>query len=191
MALDWIEQARQRSTESLKLAKQQLRAHFERTDDPLYLILLIYHIVHWLEVEPAIACGLLNRLTNGSPSLRPEDLPQLSISPWQTKDDEDPFVVIAAPRRLVHFDTLSRPELIVGQIARRRALLDQSGVPHTGLVLLTRYPVSLPEGVARPDVVVQWSQVVAWLSECQPTIEFSRDLIDSFGSYLRKNGVIP
>ena len=182
MSPDW-------PTDRFKRAKEQLRAHFDRTDDYRTTVIFISHLVNWLECEPAIAIRLLTKMTNGLLTLKAEDDLQITIK--QCAADAGPFISFYNLKQMVAIDTQPNRVQPSEQIARRREELRETGLPHTGLVLLTRYPVAFIEGEARPDVVVEWTQIASWLLECQPTLEFSRDLINNFLSHLRRRGVSP
>jgi hypothetical protein len=54
-------------------------------------------------------------------------------------------------------------ELRAGQLEGYRVILQESGVVHQQLVLLTRYPEVFPAHSARPDLEIRWFELADWL----------------------------
>jgi hypothetical protein len=116
-----------------------------------------------LILAPAVGTQLVNRLTGGFIDVSPAEAHVIELQPQLDTGAGRPDLQVRAPERLVWIEVKAEAELRTGQLEGYRVLLGESGVEHTRLVLLTRYPESYSQEDARPDLEVRWFEVADWL----------------------------
>ena len=95
-----------------------------------------------------------------------------------------PDIELRAEQHFVIVEVKSEARATEDQLQRYRRLLDQSEATWKGLVLLTRYPVSL-EGA---DAYLRWYQIAEWLEHESNQRQLklpSRFLVDQFLGFLK------
>lgn len=131
-----------------------------------------------LEREPTVGLSVLRRLSGGvlDPSQDSARLVRIDTQP-RTPEWGVPDVKISAPDLLVYVEAKVFSGLGKGQLESYRRALIGSGLPRTGLVLLTHYPIT---GTISQDVhTVRWYQIAEWLEA-----ELNQGLADPACQYL-------
>jgi hypothetical protein len=106
-----------------------------------------------------------------------------------TTSEGRPDLVIQTIDCLVYIEAKVESGLGHRQLDRYRSELKQSGLATTGLVLLTRYPVSVDASEAKPDVHIRWHEVAQWLEvelgQQSITNQISKYLVEQFIGFLK------
>jgi hypothetical protein len=114
-------------------------------------------------LAPAVGTRLVSRLTGGLIDLLPEDASAIEVHTQVEAGQGRPDLEIRSPHHLTWVEVKAESELRTGQLEGYRVLLGESGVEHTRLVLLTRYPEVFRPGDVRPDVEIRWFEFADWL----------------------------
>jgi hypothetical protein len=142
-----------------------------------------------LEQEPTSGVRLLNNLTGGFLSLRPDEAKGVVIRTQVQTTAGRPDLEIRTVDSQVFIEVKAESEVRIGQLEGHRGLLNQGQASRKCLVLLSRYPVDDAALAERPDAHVRWYQVVAWLEFERNSANFrdvvGRFLIDQFVDFLR------
>ena len=127
------------------------------------------HLLRCLLVrEPGVAVDLLAELTGAFIRLAPEQAPKVNVETQVTTDHGRPDMEISLRDYLAYVEVKVEQEVRQEQLGRYEQALQKSGVPHTRLILLTRYPQMLDSEKETPDnqgqwFSVRWFQIAHWL----------------------------
>jgi hypothetical protein len=129
-----------------------------------------------LVLAPAVGARLVGRLTGGFIDLPPTDASAIEVQTQVEAGQGRPDLELRSPHRLVWVEVKAESELRTGQLEGYRVLLGESGVEHTRLVLLTRYPEAFKPTDVLPDVEVRWFEFADWLESELPEAEAAGDV---------------
>lgn len=118
-----------------------------------------------LDREPTVGVRFLSYLTGGVLEVAPEDAATVDVRPQMETERGRPDLELRAQGTLAVVEVKVEAELHAGQLEGYRQYLLESGQPRTGLILLTRYMVTLGERVEKPDLALRWYEVAEWLYE--------------------------
>jgi len=128
-----------------------------------------------LVCEPQIGLSVLQKLSCGVLDLKEASSVQITTQPRTAEGVPD--VEISAPDQLVYIEAKVYSDLGENQLESYRRALADSGLPRTGLVLLTHYP---PTGSISQDVyAIRWHQIAEWLE-----VELDQSITDPICRYL-------
>jgi hypothetical protein len=143
---------------------------------------LVYLLKFLLHEEPYIASKLLNYLTGGFLTIRPEDSKNVKVKTQTIIDEGIPDIEIKFDDYLIYIEAKVDSELGINQLSNYRKVLENSGVKNTRLIFLSRYPLSSSEN-GTPDKAIRWYQIADWIKSIsrqnKPT-EISQFLIRQF-----------
>jgi hypothetical protein len=112
---------------------------------------------HLCEHAPRGAARILQQF---GIEISPAHVGSLRITTQATGAYGRPDMEIRAEGRLLTFiESKVQDKVRPGQLAAYRQQLKESGLPQTRLILITRYPITLPPREPPPDKAVRWYQV--------------------------------
>jgi hypothetical protein len=168
----------------------RLRKWAHRQDENFQTEAFAHLLDYLLDCEPAAAVRLLREVTAGILDLRPEDAGLVSVTTQvTTEESRRPDIEVRAPNGLVYIEAKVESGLGPGQLNDYREELNRSGVEKTGLILLTRYLVTLGDEAEPPNAYVRWFQVADWLLEVPLARQVSGYLAEQFVGFLRARGM--
>jgi hypothetical protein len=129
-----------------------------------------------LVLVPAVGVNLVRRLTGGFIDVPPEDASTIELQTQVEASHGRPDLEIRTPHRLAWVEVKVESELRAGQLAGYCVLLGESGVAHTRLVLLTRYPEVFGPEDATPDYQVRWFEFADWLETELPAAQAASEV---------------
>src|SRR5262249_13300436 len=124
-----------------------------------------------LLLAPGVGVRLVSRLTGGLIEMPPADFGAVNVRTQVEAVKGRPDLEISSLDRLVWVEVKAEAELRTGQLDGYRVLLGETGVTHTRLVLLTRYPESFAPGAVRPDLEIRWFELADWLEQEMPSAD--------------------
>lgn len=168
---------------------QRLHKWASRQDENFLTESLAVVLEQLLALAPAVAVGLVRRLTDGFIDLPPESASAIELHTQVEAVQGRPDLEIRTPERLTWVEVKAESVLRRGQLEGYRVLLGQTGFAETQLILLTRYPEAFRSGDARPDLELRWYEVIDWLEDELPACEaagevavfLARQLLDFLG----------
>lgn len=134
-----------------------------RQDENFLTEAFVHLLRHLVDHEPRLASAFLKKLTNDRLTLNETALQSLIISTQLIVPEGRPDIAMRTLDSLIVIEAKKESGLGDLQLERYRNFLKNSKVRHTGLVLLTRYPVPLTPNDERPDALLRWHQVSDWL----------------------------
>ncbi len=164
-----------------------------RQDENFVSEVFAFLLQQLLEEEPEAAVRLLNQMTNGFFNLTPPEAGAVEVRTQVVLGEGRPDLEIRTSRQLAYIEVKVEAEVNLEQLARYRRMLGESGAQSTALVLLTRYPITLPEADERPDFAVRWFQIAEWINEQRGTHAFkpvSGYLVEQFLDFLGEKNMI-
>ncbi|WP_165251208.1 PD-(D/E)XK nuclease family protein [Paludisphaera soli] len=172
----------------------RLHRYASRQDENFVTEAFAYLLRHLLENEPNVAVRILSRLTGGILNASADQASSITVTTQVATEQGRPDLEISTLDSLIYVEAKVDSELGDRQLERyREELQKQAGFAYRGLVLLSRYPVSVPHSVAGLVVSRRWYQVADWLlDELQGGSlgsDVSRFLVVQFTDFLTQRGV--
>lgn len=144
----------------LRLHKWAVRQDENFTTEAFAIVLQVL-----LEREPAAGVQLVKMLTGGFLDVPAEQAKIIDLRTQVETTEGRPDLAIRTSDGLVWVEVKVESDLRAGQLEGYRRALQQSGVPRTRLVLLTRYPIWFAEDAEKPDLLIHWYQVGEWMEQ--------------------------
>src|SRR5947209_10065165 len=134
-----------------------------RQDENFLTESFAYVLQYLIEEEPQAASGLFRSLTDGFLNLQPVEVRAVTVRTQIVTGEGTPDLALRSADRLAFIEVKSESAASSAQLEKYRKLLDESGVLHTRLVLLTRHLVDLDPANLVGVHCVRWYQVADWL----------------------------
>jgi hypothetical protein len=153
---------------------------------------LVYLLKYFIHEEPYIASKLLNHLTDGFLTLKPEDSRNVKVKTQTIIDEGRPDIEITFEDYLIYIEVKVDSELSKNQLTVYKSALQKSGIKNTQLIFLSRYPLSSLEN-GTPDNRIRWHQIADWIKSISRKIEpkeLSKFLISQFIGLLENQNMI-
>src|SRR5206468_819518 len=120
----------------------RLRKWSHRQDENFQTEAFAYLLEHLLENEPDAGVHLLRHLSGGILDLPAAEAGCVRITTQVTTGEGRPDIRIRTPQHFVYIEAKVESGLQPGQLSSYRKELTGSGIGITGLILLTRYPIT-------------------------------------------------
>lgn len=165
-----------------------------RQDENFLTEAFVHLLRHLIIEESDAAIQLLQLVTGERLAITADDLQAIEISTQTTNDQGRPDIEIRFGEHLIYVEVKVESGLGDEQLKRYRKALDDSQMPLSTLVLLSRYAISEAEVSAVPDVWLRWFQIGDQLLE-----QLDHDIIEASESrylarqlvgFLRSKGMI-
>jgi len=154
-----------------------------------YLTEAFAHVLRELLArQHAVGVDLANRLCGADGDFGFREDETVSVETQQTTAYGRPDMALSAPGKLAFIEVKDESWLHDGQPERYVKALEAAGVPHTRLVLLTRYAVEVPQEIERLRCV-RWSEMHGWLSEVPTDDAVASYLVCEFARFLKEKGM--
>lgn len=164
-----------------------------RQDENFLTEAFAFILEYLLEHETEAAVRLLDNATNGFFRLRREEAVLMDVRTQAPHVEGRPDLELRTARQLAFVEVKSEFEVDQDELGRYRTILEQSSLPQTTLILLTRYPANLNPKREVPDVSIRWYQVAEWIEQERNRYAFqavSDFLVKQFLSFLTERRMI-
>src|ERR1022692_2861743 len=155
-----------------------------RQDENFLTVTFAYPLEYLAENEAEAAAEIVSRITGGIIILSPQHMRVLEERTQISGEEVIPDIELRTGQHFVIIEVKSQAKASEDQLRRYRRLLDQSPVASKGLVLLTRYPVS----VVGADHYMRWYQIAEWIGLESSRYRFkatSEFLVNQFLGFLK------
>ena len=162
----------------------RLRKWAVRQDENFLTETFAYLLEYLAENEPEAAAEIVARVTGAIVMLSPQQIRGLIIRTQISGDEGIPDIELRTAEHFVIIEVKSEAEVTENQLGRYRRVLQASEVDSKGLVLLTRYPTSVPGA----DHYFRWYQVAEWIHQEASKYRFkavSQFLVDQFLGFMK------
>lgn len=168
-----------------------------RQDENFTTEALAHLLKHLRDHKPEVAARLLKKMTDDTIGFDRDEMRLAQITTQVTTPEGRPDIEIRTASCLVYIEAKVESGLGRNQLKRYRQRLDTEqnrlGI-RTALVLLTRYPISAEAVEVKPDAMVRWHNVGAWLFEERQANTIgdpvSVYLVEQFLEYLKTRSMI-
>lgn len=169
----------------------------KRQDENFTTDVFAYVLKYLLRTKPVLGVSMLSCLTDGelaidgSQAARVEIATQLSGSDTITESKKRPDITISlSESHRVYVEVKVGAGVEITQLEHYQRMLDDSGFPHTTLVLLTKNSADLSDEIRSLCVMRQWQDVHNELSRGRQSVKWEDEdrvtlfLIDQFMGFL-------
>ncbi|WP_020471749.1 PD-(D/E)XK nuclease family protein [Zavarzinella formosa] len=151
-----------------------LRLHkwASRQDENFVTESFAYLLRHLIEAESLAASRFLRSFSGGFFDLKTDEARTVNVRTQIFSGEGTPDLALNVADRLAYIEVKVESPATAEQLLNYRRLLDESAVPHTQLILLTRYPVDIKHAGLSGLRFVRWYEVSEWLVEQQAKYKF-------------------